>query len=212
MRERGVGVFCGKWLIEGLPQVILFDIGSVSNQLANWRNDFFERSRISGPYSDSEFNDCILYGYACAWFIGEYLFQYKEMHGNDPITICHFHEWLSGIGLIMTRLRKMNVATIFTTHATLLGRYLCADPSVDFYNNLESFDVDFEAGHRQIYHRYCVERASANLSHVFTGMRFITNHINNTNSVFSCESNNIRRSKRLIKTTTGCNNTKWTKR
>ena len=61
------------------------------------------------------------------------------------------------------------MATIFTTHATLLGRYLCADPTVDFYNNLNSFNLDYEAGRRQIYHRYCVERASANLSHVFTG-------------------------------------------
>ena len=61
------------------------------------------------------------------------------------------------------------MATIFTTHATLLGRYLCADPTVDFYNNLNNFNLDYEAGRRQIYHRYCVERASANLSHVFTG-------------------------------------------
>jgi len=36
----------------------------------------------------------------------------------------------------MTRLRQIDVATIFTTHATLLGRYLCA-ANVDFYNNLD---------------------------------------------------------------------------
>ena len=70
----------------------------------------------------------------------------------------------------MSRLRKLNVATIFTTHATLLGRYLCADPSVDFYRDLANFDVDYEAGRRQIYHRYCLERAAASLTHIFTAV------------------------------------------
>lgn len=62
---------------------------------------------------------------------------------------------------------------MFTTHATLLGRYLCAG-SVDFYNNLQYFDVDHEAGKRGIYHRYCIERASAHCSDVFTTVSDIT--------------------------------------
>jgi len=52
-------------------------------------------------------------------------------------VIAHFHEWLAGVGLVMTRLRGYDCALIFTTHATLLGRYLCAG-STDFYNNLPS--------------------------------------------------------------------------
>lgn len=51
--------------------------------------------------------------------------------------VAHFHEWLAGIGLCLCRARRLPVATIFTTHATLLGRYLCAG-AVDFYNNLEN--------------------------------------------------------------------------
>lgn len=65
------------------------------------------------------------------------------------------------------------MTTIFTTHATLLGRYLCAG-SVDFYNNLQHFDVDHEAGKRGIYHRYCIERAAAHCSDVFTTVSHIT--------------------------------------
>jgi glycogen synthase len=67
----------------------------------------------------------------------------------------------------------MDVTTIFTTHATLLGRYLCAG-SVDFYNNLQYFDVDSEAGKRGIYHRYCIERAAAHSADVFTTVSHIT--------------------------------------
>jgi len=52
-----------------------------------------------------------------------------------PRIVTHFHEWQAGVGLIVLRARHVDVATVFTTHATLLGRYLCAG-NMDFYNNL----------------------------------------------------------------------------
>lgn len=67
----------------------------------------------------------------------------------------------------------MDLTTIFTTHATLLGRFLCAG-SVDFYNSLQNFDVDAEAGRRGIYHRYCIERGAAHSADVFTTVSCIT--------------------------------------
>ena len=93
--------------------------------------------------------------------------------GKQPV-VAHFHEWQSGIGLVLSRVRSLPVATVFTTHATLLGRYLCADSSTDFYNHLPYFDVDREAGLRGIYHRYCIERASVHSAHVFTTVSAIT--------------------------------------
>lgn len=90
-------------------------------------------------------------------------------------VIGHFHEWMVGIGLILARCRNLDVSTIFTTHATLLGRYLCAG-KCDFYNNLSSFNLDKEAGDRGIYHRYCIERASAHCAHVFTTVSQITSY------------------------------------
>jgi glycogen(starch) synthase len=92
---------------------------------------------------------------------------------GTPVVIAHFHEWLAGVGLILIKKRELNVATVFTTHATLLGRYLCAGDT-DFYNNLKFFDVDAEAGKRGIYHRYCVERAASHCADVFTTVSKIT--------------------------------------
>ncbi len=80
---------------------------------------------------------------------------------------------MASVALILIKNRSINVATIFTTHATLLGRYLCAG-SVDFYNSLCYFDVDYEAGKRGIYHRYCVERGAAHCADVFTTVSHIT--------------------------------------
>lgn len=66
--------------------------------------------------------------------------QFSAQCEEKPFIIGHFHEWLSGVGLFLCRIRKLPVATIFTTHATLLGRYLCAG-SVDFYNNLQKVSL-----------------------------------------------------------------------
>lgn len=92
---------------------------------------------------------------------------------RSKAIIAHFHEWLAGLAIPLCRKRHIDVTTIFTTHATLLGRYLCAG-SVDFYNNLAYFDVDHEAGKRGIYHRYCIERSATHCADVFTTVSHIT--------------------------------------
>ncbi|KAL3232302.1 Glycogen [starch] synthase isoform 1 [Nakaseomyces bracarensis] len=169
MRERGVYFVYARWLIEGSPRVILFDLDSVRYKLNEWKADLWSLVGIPSPENDWETNDAILLGYTVVWFLGE-LTQLDTTHA----VVAHFHEWLAGVALPLCRKKRIDVVTIFTTHATLLGRYLCAAGDVDFYNHLEYFDVDQEAGKRGIYHRYCIERAAAHTADVFTTVSQIT--------------------------------------
>ncbi|KAI9188673.1 glycogen synthase isoform 1 [Blastocladiella emersonii ATCC 22665] len=168
MAAHGVRYQFGRWLIDGAPWVVLFDLGSVAHRLDEWRGDMAANHAVPSPPADTETNDAILFGYLVAWLIGEFL--HREQH---HALIAHFHEWQAGVALPLVRRRGFDVATVFTTHATLLGRYLCAG-SVDFYNNLRHFDVDAESGRRGIYHRYCIERAATHSSTVFTTVSHIT--------------------------------------
>ncbi|ODQ50423.1 glycogen synthase [Saitoella complicata NRRL Y-17804] len=168
MSERGIRWLYGRWLIEGAPKVLLFDTGSAYKWLDEWKGDLWSVAGIPSPAHDSEMNETIVFGYVVAWFLGEFVH-----HEREKAVIAHFHEWLAGVALPLCRKRHIDVTTIFTTHATLLGRYLCAG-SVDFYNNLQYFDVDHEAGKRGIYHRYCVERAATHSADVFTTVSHIT--------------------------------------
>lgn len=168
MSERGVQWLYGRWLIEGAPRVLLFDIGSVSHNLNEWKQDLWNIAGIPTPDHDLETNDAILLGYLVAWFLGELVYNDRER-----AVIAHCHEWLAGVALPLCRKRRIDVTTIFTTHATLLGRYLCAGLT-DFYNNLDKFDVDVEAGKRGIYHRYCIERSATHSADVFTTVSHIT--------------------------------------
>ncbi|TRY81368.1 hypothetical protein DNTS_021188 [Danionella cerebrum] len=148
--NNGCQVHFGRWLIEGSPYVLLFDISAAAWNLDRWKGDLWNACGISLPDHDREANDSLILGSLVAWFFQE-----------------------AGTGLVLSRSRKLPLATIFTTHATLLGRYLCAG-SADFYNNLDKFEVDREAKERQIFHRYCLERAAAHCSHVFTTVSQIT--------------------------------------
>lgn len=158
----------GRWLIEGAPRVLLIDTKTAYGFLNEWKTDLWNSAGIPSPPNDDETNEAIVFGYLVAWFLGEYVAVEKKR-----AIIAHFHEWLAGVALPLTKKRRIDVTTIFTTHATLLGRYLCAG-SVDFYNNLQHFDVDAEAGKRGIYHRYCIERAAAHAADVFTTVSHIT--------------------------------------
>lgn len=156
LRSYGYKIHCGRWLVDGNPQIILFDIGSGAWKLDEFRQELWEKCNVGIPHLDIESNDATILGYMIAHFIGEFKVsaeRYSADHGlSEPKIVAHFHEWQAGVGLIAIRTRHIDVATVFTTHATLLGRYLCAGKT-DFYNNLDKFSVDEEAGKRQIYHR-----------------------------------------------------------
>ncbi|KAJ3018806.1 glycogen synthase isoform 1 [Thoreauomyces humboldtii] len=186
LTARGVKFLYGRWLIEGAPYVLLLDVKSAYHRMNEWKADLWSTAGIPSPANDVETNEAVVFGYLVAWFLGEFVHQQdhcqslpqSEVDERHPATtkpaiIAHFHEWLAGVALVLLRKRNLNIATIFTTHATLLGRYLCAG-DVDFYNNLKYFDVDAEAGQRGIYHRYCIERAATHCADVFTTVSHIT--------------------------------------
>ncbi|PPQ67606.1 hypothetical protein CVT26_006816 [Gymnopilus dilepis] len=168
MRAQGVKALYGRWLIEGNPHVLLFDTGSAYSRLDEWKGDLWNLAGIPTPPNDHETNETIVFGYLVAWFLGDYVARQL-----NTAVIAHFHEWQAGLAIPLCRKRHIDVTTVFTTHATLLGRYLCAG-SVDFYNNLQYFDVDHEAGKRGIYHRYCIERSATHCADVFTTVSHIT--------------------------------------
>lgn len=67
----GIRVVYGRWLIDGNPRVLLFDIGSASWKLDEWKQDFWNIGNIGVPWHDKESNDAIILGYSVTWFLEE---------------------------------------------------------------------------------------------------------------------------------------------
>lgn len=71
MKERGIDIEYGRWLIEGAPRVILIDTSAGYQYLDEWKGDLWNASGIPSPPGDSETNEAIVFGYLVAWFLGE---------------------------------------------------------------------------------------------------------------------------------------------
>ncbi|GJM26357.1 MAG: glycosyl transferase [Phycisphaerae bacterium] len=169
LRATGMKIHYGRWLVTGNPRVLLIDVGASAHKLDEFRHSFWTDCQINYPDGDTETNDCVSFGYLLAQFFEALS---KQLNNRRPI-IAQFHEWLAGAAIPIIKKRELPVATIFTTHATLLGRYLCASTQ-NFYERLPWINPDQEAGDRQIYHRYCIERAAAHGADVFTTVSDIT--------------------------------------
>ena len=99
MRDDGFKVVYGRWLIDGYPKVVLFDIGSAAWKLEQWKSELWTHSHIGIPWHDRESNDAVILGYMVASFIQKFRAALTE----QPLIVTHFHEWMAGVGLVLLR-------------------------------------------------------------------------------------------------------------
>ena len=169
LRAMGIRVHYGHWLIGGRPQVILLDYHAAFDRLGEFKYMLWKDHGVQAPDEDSEVNNVTAFGFLTGLFFQELC---RTANGRRQI-LAHFHEWMAGLGAMRIRFLKLPVATVFTTHATLLGRYLCTD-NADFYAKIDHINPDHAAGHYRIYPRYCIERGAAHCCDVFTTVSDVT--------------------------------------
>ena len=169
LRALGLKVHYGHWLITGRPRVILLEFGAALDRLGEFKYYLWKDHGIQAPDNDWEVNNTLSFGCLVGIFFQELC---KVPNVQLPV-LAHFHEWMSGLGLMRIKHLNLPVATVFTTHATLLGRYLCTD-NPDFYNKLPWVNPDHAAGHYNIYARYCIERGATHSADVFTTVSDVT--------------------------------------
>jgi glycogen synthase len=101
LRHLGFKIVCGRWLVDGNPQIILFDIGSASWKLDEYKQELWEKVEIGIPHLDIECNDAIILGYTIAHFLGEFKScaerHANEFHFAEPKIVSHFHGKLFNI-------------------------------------------------------------------------------------------------------------------
>ncbi len=168
LRESGMPCHFGHWLVAGRPRVILLDHRARYSQLDNDKYWLWKDHGISTVASDGEVNDVVAFGFAVAEF-----FKHLTQIQPGRKILAHFHEWMGGVAVPRIAHLKYPVTTVFTTHATLLGRYLASDDP-DFYEHLPHINPDAAAGHYNIYPRFAIERAAAHASTVFTTVSEVT--------------------------------------
>ena len=168
LRDGGMSCYFGRWLIPGRPRVVLLDYRGRFNALDTDKYLMWADHGISTYASDGEVNEVVAFGFAVA----EFFRIFREIVTDRPV-LAHFHEWMGGVAVPRIAHLRIPVATIFTTHATLLGRYLASDNPY-FYEHLSFLNPNAEAEKYNILPRFQIEKAATHAATVFTTVSEVT--------------------------------------
>ncbi len=168
MREQGFDARYGRWLITGRPQVVLLDFRGVWNRLGEIKYFLWEHHDIGFPREDELVNRVLAFG-----FLVEVFFRLLAPRRNGRRILAHFHEWMGATAIPPLRRDAVPLTIVFTTHATLLGRYLAMNdpwfydhvPFVDWLGDARRFDIEPQVR---------LERAAAHGANVFSTVSDIT--------------------------------------
>lgn len=168
LRDSGVELRVGRWQVSGKPRAVLLDMESLRSRLPELRKRFDAELGIKIPEDDDLVSDVVALGEGVRLFF----VALSETAGQKRL-LAHFHEWMAAAAIPFLRAEKWRGSIIFTTHATILGRYLAMD-TPDFYDVLPELDQTKEADRLNITAQYGIERAAAQGAHVFTTVSEIT--------------------------------------
>ncbi|MDX2147870.1 MAG: glycosyltransferase [Planctomycetota bacterium] len=176
LADQGLIVHHGRWLVSGRPRVLLIEIESGWPSIDAIKYRLYSDHGISFPGGDRLIDEVVLFADAVRRLIEALCVERAMTPGRSgsvrPI-VAHFHEWMGGLAIPTVRKQGLPVACIFTTHATLLGRYIAMSDD-RFYDNLPFIDAGSQAVKYNIVCQHGIERACAHGSHVFTTVSNIT--------------------------------------
>lgn len=168
LRAQGLPCHHGRWLVAGRPRVVLLDSRARRKTLERDKHRLWSENGISTLGADAEVDDVVSFGFAVADFFRELVAA-----ASGRRLLAHFHEWMGGAAVPRIAHEKLPITTVFTTHATLLGRYLASgDP--DFYRHLPEIDAEGSARRYGIEPKFLIERAAARSATIFTTVSDVT--------------------------------------
>jgi glycogen synthase len=140
LSKKGYHVQYAEWLVTGKPRVVLLNPNVIEEKTLNvikyllWKNH-----QISFPPNNPLINQVVAFAYLTKLFLDELV-----KLTSDKKIIAHFHEWMAGLPILDIKKEGMPVKTVFTTHATQLGRHLAINSPM-FYAHLPFFSWEDES-------------------------------------------------------------------
>lgn len=160
----------GRWDIPGRPKVILVDFAKQynANQVLYDLWSSYGVDSLSGGW---DYIEPVLFSYACGEIIAA-IYENRIRPLGD-MAVAQFHEWMCGAGLLALKKLAPGVGTVFTTHATMLGRAL-AGSGVDIYRQMRQLNPLREAAAHNITAKCSMESIAAREADCFTTVSHIT--------------------------------------
>ncbi len=168
--EEGLHIKIGRWNINGQPIAIIVDFATFINQKDAIFSKFWETYKVDSLSGQWDYIEPTLFGYAAARVIES--FTRFNLSVRDKI-VAQFHEWMTGSGVLYLKMNIPQIATVFTTHATVLGRAIAGN-NQPLYGHLNDFVTDAKAREFNVIAKQSIEKSSAQQADCFTTVSEIT--------------------------------------
>ena len=168
--SEGLNIRTGRWNVSGFPVVILVDFKPLFGEKDKIFFDLWEQFRLDSLSGQWDYIEPAMFGYAAAKVI-ESFYEFN-LSATDKI-VAQFHEWMTGTGGLYLKQHVPQVGTVFTSHATVLGRSVAGN-GLPLYGQLKSYDPAKTAADFGVTAKQSLESISANESDSFTTVSKIT--------------------------------------
>ena len=170
-QREGLRLRIGRWNISGNPIVVLVDFTPFFEKKNEILTQFWLKYKLDSISGQWDYIEPALFGYAAGRVI-ESFYNY-HCYANDKI-IAHFHEWMTGTGILYMEDDLPQIATVFTTHATVLGRCIAGN-RLPLYEMMESYNPQEFSKRFEVQAKHSLEHLSAKIADGFTTVSQITN-------------------------------------
>jgi len=169
-KERGLKLRVGRWTIPGEPIAILVDFKPFfekKNEIYGW---LWEHYQVDSLHAYGDYDEASMFSYAAGLVVESF---YKHYLNNRQKVVYHANEWMCGLGALYINNVLPQIGTIFTTHATSIGRSIAGNMK-PLYDYLFAYHGDQMADELNMQSKHSIEKQTAWHVDCFTTVSDIT--------------------------------------
>ena len=169
-KENGLQVRVGRWMVPGEPIAILVDFVPYfekKNEIYGW---LWENYGVDSLHAYGDYDEASMFSYAAALVV-ESFYNFNLCIKDN--VIYHANEWMCGLGALYIHNKLPQIGTIFTTHATSIGRSIAGNMK-PLYDYLFAYNGDQMAGELNMESKHSIEKQTAHYVDCFTTVSDIT--------------------------------------
>ncbi|MBQ2192795.1 MAG: glycogen/starch synthase [Prevotella sp.] len=170
--DSGLKVRIGRWKVPGAPISVLVDFTPYFEQKNDIYGWLWEHYQVDSLHAYGDYDEASMFSYA-AGLVVESLYQWLNTQQSSLNAIYHANEWMCGLGALYINNRLPQIGTIFTTHATSIGRSIAGNQK-PLYDYLFAYNGDQMAGELNMQSKHSIEKQTAHYVDCFTTVSDIT--------------------------------------
>lgn len=154
----------GRWNIPSNPVAILIDTRQALKHKNLLYADMWNSFGVDSLHAYGDYDEASLWAYAAGLAVECIV---TSCLPKSSKVVLQAHEWLSSMALLHIKKSVSKVATVFTTHATSIGRSICGNGKC-LYKYLDQYDGDVMARELNMQSKHSAEKAAALNADCFT--------------------------------------------